>query len=305
MTSPKHAGDTEVGRYYVHPKTGQQLVSVTNILSTAVAKPVLVPWAAKIVAEHAVTNWPQLTTRLRLDPDGVTRDLKQQVTIARDKAADLGTRIHAMADAHVTGRPVPDDPEAAPYLAQYLKFLADFGVDLEHDVEAAELTVARPADGWAGTLDLLLRLCLDGFIPGQGCRPVEDGKPKGLFLIDIKTSATRAAGSVYGEYALQLTALRNATEAWLPNDEIWPMTKGITGAAILNLRQRTYELIPLPTGPAEYQAFQGALAATKWLHTVGKDIGAGEYRPVGPSGRAKPKRTRTNSKTTTTTEQAA
>lgn len=307
MTSPRHAEATAQGRYYTHPKTGQQLISVTNALSVGCAKPALVPWAAKIAAEWAMENLPQLVHRSRTEDREVLRkEISGQVTVARDKAADLGSRIHALAEAHVIGTSLAaqeGDDEAEKYVGQYRRFLDDFEVNIDRDVEAAEMTVAHPRHGYAGTLDLLVRLPLDGYLPGSALQRVDDPGQRGLFLLDIKTSATRAATSVYGEYALQLAALRHAVEAWLPDDTVVPMPKPIVGAAVLNLRQRTYELIPLPTGDAEWRAFQGCLALASWMHSTGNDVTRGEYRPVGPSGRAKPKRTaakKAATKTTTT-----
>ena len=59
MTSPVHAHDTDNGRYYTHPQTGEQLVSITNVLSS-IAKPALVPAAVKITAETAADLVPLL-----------------------------------------------------------------------------------------------------------------------------------------------------------------------------------------------------------------------------------------------------
>ena len=311
MTSPRHAEATAQGRYYNHPKSGDQLISVTNALSVGCAKPALVPWAAKIVAEEAIEQLPILTHRLRTeDPETVRKDLSKSVTVARDKAADLGSRIHALAEAHVLGVELPyedGDEECEPFVEQLLKFFADFDVDFQRDVEATELTVAYPSLGYAGTLDLLVRLPLDGHVPGSPTKRVDDPVKRGLWLIDYKSSLTRAATSVYGEYALQLTALRRAREAWTPDEDIVAMPKGIVGTAVLNLRRRTYELIPLPSGDAEWTAFQGCLAIAKWMHSTGADVAKGEHRPITPSGRAKPKRTRksTTPKSTPSTTKAA
>lgn len=296
MTSPRQAEATAKGRYYTRPGDDTAtLISVTNVLSVGCAKPALVPWAAKIAAEYAIEHQGALMARSLTDRDGAIKQIKEQVTVARDKAADLGSRIHALAEAHALGTTLPredGDDEADKYLAQYRKFLADFDIDLDQHVEATELTVANPALGYAGTLDQMLWLTLDGFLPGQAVGNL--GDDRALWIVDTKTSATRAATSVYGEYALQLTALRKATEMWLPDGTIarFPAEQ-IKGAAVLNLRQRTYELIPVPTDLPEWQAFQGCLALAKWMHGTGHDINGGEYRPVGPSGRAKPKRTST------------
>lgn len=283
MTSPRRAEATAKGRYYRHPVTGTSLVSVTNVISVGVAKGALVPWAAKVTAEYAMNHLPALVKQARTDRDGATKHLKAQVTQARDKAADLGSRIHAHAEAHILGKPIADDPECAPYVAQYVRFLADFGVDIAADVEAAELTVANPAKGYAGTLDLILRLPLDGFTEGRTL-PCQERR---LWLVDIKTSATRPVGSVYADYALQLAALRGCTEAWLPDDTVTKMPAPIYGAAVLNLRTDAYALIPVPSDTPVLHAFLGALATTQWMHAQT----VGDCRPATPDG-TKPKSSR-------------
>lgn len=300
MTSPKHAADTSRGRYYTHPVTGQQLVSVTNVLGTCVAKQALVPWAAKVAAEYAMTNLPTLVARSRTeDRETLRKEISSQVTVARDKAADLGTRIHAHAEAHVLGKPVADDLEVRPYVAQYLKFLADFDIDITEHIEATEMTVADPHAGYAGTADLLLHLRLDGYVHGMPIKQLPDGQ-RALWLVDIKSSATRPATSGYPEYVLQLAALRYAREAWMPDDTVIPMPKPIVGAAVLNLRPKSYALIPVNAGKPAHHAFLGALPLVQWLHA------REEFeRPVTPSGAVKPKQTRKTTAKKTTTSKAA
>lgn len=289
MTNPKHATDTSRGRYYVHPVTGQKLVSVTNVLGTCVAKQALIPWAAKVTAEYAVEYLPTITQQLRTEPrEQVRKHISAQVTVARDKAADLGTRIHAYADAHVTGRTMSVDEEVAPYLAQYLRFLADWGIDLERDVEAAELTVATPSSGYAGTLDLRVRLPLDGYAEGK-VAPTKPGEPRPVWTIDIKTSATRPRTSGYPEYVLQLAALRYAKEMWLPDNTVAPLPPS-AGAAVLNLRQNGYALIPVDANPPAHHAFLNLLEGAKWLHA--REL---FEPPVEAPGVTKPARKRTTS----------
>lgn len=299
MTSPRHAEATAKGRYYTHPETGAQLISVTNVLSVAMAKPALVPWAAKIAAEWAMDHLPALVFRSRTEDREVLRkEISSQVTVARDKAADMGSRIHHLAEAHVLGVEVAHeegDEDCAPFVAQYVKFLADFGVDITRDVESVELTVANPDLGYAGTLDLLVWLALDGYLPGMPVKPLPDGQ-KALWLVDLKSSATRPSTSVYDEYALQLTGLKHATEMWLPDDTTQPMVRGIKGAAVLNLRQRTYALVPLPTGLPEFNAFKGALTVAKWVH--GDPLA--DARPIDPKGVRTEKRTRKTTQPKTT-----
>lgn len=289
MTSPRHAESTAKGRYYTHPVTGQRLISVTNAISVGVAKPALIPWAAKVTAEHVMHHLPAIVSGSRTDRDGTLRSIKEVVRVARDKAADLGTRIHHQAEAHVIGAQVAPDPEAAPFVAQYLRFLEDFGVDLDRDVIAAETTVAFPTFGYAGTLDLILTLPI-GYAEGAPF-PLPAGE-RMPWLVDLKSSSTRPVDSVYPEYAMQLEALSKCTELWLPDDTTMPTERGVVGHAVLNLRASEYSLIPMPRGTAVWEAFKGALAIASWMHSDPTSTA----RPATPKGRAVPKSTRTRTR---------
>jgi hypothetical protein len=285
MTSPKHAHDTNRGRYYTRPGTGEQLVSVTNVLGTCIAKQALVPWAAKIAAEYALDNLPTLARRLRTDdPTEVRKSISSQVKAYTDKAADLGTRVHTGAEKHVLGTHVEgDDPEAEPYVQQYLRFIEDWGIDIQRDVEAVEITVADPDHGYAGTADLRVRLPLKGFADGKVIPA--DGDERYPWLIDFKSSATRAATSGYPEYVLQLAGLRYAKEMWLPDDTVTSLAP-VAGAAVLNLRQRSYAFIPVSADPDAHRVFLNLLEGAKWLHAR-----EGFEQPIDPPGTT-PKPTR-------------
>lgn len=289
MTDPKHAQDTDHGRYYTHPVTGQQLVSVTNVLSTGFTKFGIPKWYANNAADYAIDNLPTVITRARTDRDGIRKEIAEAAERARDSAAGLGTRVHHLADAHVTGQPVADedgDAEAGLYVAQYLRFLDDFGIDLTRDFIAAEASVADPDAGYAGTLDAICCLPLDGYVDGK-VKATEPGARQ-PWMYDIKTSRKRAATQTYPDHALQLAALRHAKEMWLPDDTTTRMPR-VVGAAVLNLRPKSYEFIPLPTRrDRELAAFHHVLGACRWLH--GDWPGDYDHRPVTPTGRFKPKR---------------
>jgi hypothetical protein len=64
MTNPRHARETERGRYYADPAGGPDLVSVTNVLGTAIAKQALIPWAVKLTVEHVLDNLYDVQTRI-------------------------------------------------------------------------------------------------------------------------------------------------------------------------------------------------------------------------------------------------
>ncbi|MFE2323623.1 hypothetical protein ACFXD5_06815 [Streptomyces sp. NPDC059385] len=265
MTNPRHARDTERGRYYTDPAGGPDLVSVTNVLDTAVAKKALIPWAVKLTVEHVLANLPSITLRLVTERTAVVKEIKAVHREAKDRAADLGDRIHKAAELFLLGAPVPADPEVAPYLAQLKLWLAGWGVNIREQVEATEMTVLHRRLGYAGTADLLIWL------------PTGPGGRLELWLIDFKTSATRPAKSVYPENTLQLAALRFAETVLLPDDTDAPMPC-IERAGVLNLRAASHALVPMPADRAAHRAFRGALEATRWLH-----VAPSSYTALSPS----------------------
>lgn len=255
MTSPKHARDTERGRYYADPAGGPDLVSVTNVLGTAVAKAALIPWAVKLTVEHVLDNLYDVQARIDDDRPALTRDIKAVHREVKDRAADLGDRVHAAAEAHVLGAPVADDPEVAPYTAQLARWLGMWSVDLDKHIEATEITCLHRRLGYAGTADLLIWL------------PTGTDGVLELWLIDYKSSATRPAKSVYPENTLQLAALRFAEVVLLPDDTDAPMP-AIQRTGVLNLRAQSHALVEMPAGRDAHRAFRGLLEGTRWLHAA-------------------------------------
>ncbi|MER5584058.1 hypothetical protein ABT090_20800 [Streptomyces asoensis] len=255
MTDPRHAYDTGKGRYYRDPAGGPDLVSVTNVLSAGVAKFALVPWAVKLTAEHCVDNRLDVARRALKDRVQLLKDIKHVHVDARDKAADLGTRIHHRAEKMALLAPFEPDPEVDPYARQLTLFWQRWNVDLERDIVAAEITFAHRRLGYAGTGDKMIWL-------GTGPR-----RRKQLWLIDYKTSAKRPASSVYPENSMQLAALRYAEVVWLPDDTDGQVP-AIERTGVLNLRQRSHALVPMPGNRKAFRAFRGALETTKWLHAA-------------------------------------
>ena len=256
MTQPKHAQDTPQGRYYQDPAGGPDLVSVTNVIDTAVNKSMaLVPWGVKLTVEHIFDNWMAVARRLLGDRTALTKEIKAVHREVRERAADLGDRVHAAAEARLLGAPIADDPEVAPYLAQFDLWLKSWGVNFDDDVEATEITVLHRRLGYAGTADLMVWL------------PSGPGGRRELWLIDYKSSATRRASSVYPENTLQLAALRYAEVALLPDDTEEPMPR-IERTGVLNLRAKSHALVPMPADRSAHRAFRGALETTRWLHAA-------------------------------------
>ena len=309
MTNPQHAVATDDGRYYIHPETGQHLISVTNVLGECLSKPALVPWAAKAANDKAWEVLPRMVAamlrpadcrpagvaeRREWEPCGkcrpcVEREIKGHHTVIKDSAAELGSLVHDAAEARVLGAPQVANPDVEPFIDQFLRFLDDFGLDIEADFEATELTVANPRLGYAGTLDAIVRLPFDAYLAGdERVRRLPDGQRK-LWLIDYKSSLTQPASTLYDSHPLQLAGLRFATEMWLPDGSVVPMLKGVSGCAILNLRTDDYALIPLHVGQSEKKAFGALITGALWRHS--KPLRGASA--VGPDGLPETKRART------------
>ena len=278
MTNPRLAQDTPQGRYYTDPAGGPALVSVTNVLSTAVAKQALIPWAVKLTTEHLLDNLAEVNARIDDDRPTLTKEIKAVHREVKEAAGNLGDRIHTAAEQHVLGAPVADDPEVAPYLAQLVLWLTMWGVDLDEHVEATEITVFHRRLGYAGTADLLIWL------------PTGPGGAMELWLIDYKTSATRSAKSVYPENTLQLAALRYAETVLLPDDTDAPMPT-IQRTGVLNLRAKSHALVEMPAGRDAHAAFRGLLQGARWLHDA-----PSTYPALLAPGQTVPARRRTTRK---------
>jgi hypothetical protein len=255
MTNPKHAHETDNGRYYEDPAGGPALVSVTNVLDTSVHKRALQPWAVKLTVEYVLEHRMQVARRAITDRTALIKEIKAVHQDVRQRAADLGDRIHSGAEARILGAPVADDPEILPYLAQLDRWLSLWSVNIARDVVATEITCLHRRLGYAGTADLMI------WLPTG-----PDGKRE-LWLIDYKTSATRSAKSVYPENTQQLAALRYCEAVLLPDDTDAPMPK-IQRAGVLNLRAKSHALVEMPAGRDAHAAFRGALVNAVWHHAA-------------------------------------
>lgn len=302
MSAPKHARDVPgKGRYYGTCSDGcpfgdRLFISVTNAQSV-INKPALPPSAAKLTAAAAWNLLPQMVRTSRQPEQGRPDDggkpcegrspvskrcgrcrfcinaaIKAAYRQEWEAKAELGTRIHTAAHAHVLGEPRPYDEEIAPFLDQYLLFLDRWGVDLDRDVEAAETTIVDWQAEYAGTGDIWLWLRLPAGQSGRRMRK--------LVLVDIKTSIDKAATVIYPDQEIQLAGLRYAPRALMPDDTEVDVPR-FDAAAILNLRPNAHALIPVPTGRDAYKAFLGAVTLQRHFHA--QDIKAWtpiEHPPV-------------------------
>ncbi len=200
---PPHSVPTNKGRYYCDPATQKMLVSCTNAIDQH-AIDALAPAAAKVTAEWLMDNLPA-AMRAAADPDDMQEFIKEakgQYKIQWEKRADLGSRVHRIAEAINLDAPYVHDDEAAPFVDSYRTFLRDFGVDIRRDIVAAECTVLNRTLGYGCTSDIWVTMRFDEptspIVPRFKPRSVPADPiptPSGLYLVDIKTSLTKPASA--------------------------------------------------------------------------------------------------------------
>ncbi len=247
---PKRAVPTQQGRYYTDPKDLLvRHVSVTNVVET-INKPALVGWAAKTVAEEAVHDLVRVTRMSRTDPQAAINYLKGRPYEKKDAAADLGSRIHEIAESVELGhdmRELADDERAM--VGHYLAYRRAW----QPEVEATEATVCNRTLSYAGTLDALKRY-------------VRHPLPKAGSALVVEDNKTGRTGP-YPEWGLQLAAYAKAEVLWLPDDSEVTMP-AVHGGTILRIRPEYYELHELTPAalPVLFEVFTHLLHVTRWLH---------------------------------------
>jgi hypothetical protein len=253
--------------WYRDKVTGDKLRRVTTILSQGSTKgDVLALWAANLVAETAFAHLPQLVAASRR---AETRTemydwLRRAPLRKKDERADIGSAVHSIIEAHVLGQPIPaelvDDPEMAPYLANFLQFVEEWQVTFE----ASEMVVGNRTAGYAGTLDYLLRSRL---IAAEFDIPADT-----VLMGDTKTGGELDVKGVYPEAALQMSAYRRAEVAWLRDGSTVPMPATHSTGVVLHLRPEGYRLIPVACGDDVFAVFRIVQQAADWVSGLSKTV---------------------------------
>ncbi|HEY9367886.1 hypothetical protein [Streptomyces sp.] len=252
--------------WYRDPETGAKLRRVTTILGQGFPKPELVFWAANLTAADAFATLPTLVSAsLRPAEREAAYDwLRKGHIRKKDERGDIGSAVHDLVEAHVLGEPLPEallhDPEMAPYLENFLQFVADWEVVFE----ASEMTVGNFADGWAGKLDYLFRSRL---IAAALRVPADT-----LFIGDTKTGGELDEKGVYPEAGLQMSAYRRAEVAWLRDGSKVPMPAVHSTGIVLHLRPEGYRPHPLLCGDDVYEAFLHVQQVAEFKRVLSKSV---------------------------------
>jgi len=220
------------------------LPSVTGILNVVDKSGALVGWAKRETAACAVRNLDMLAKMRESGGDAAAVNwLKTIPDYQRDTAADIGTRVHALAESVAKGEPVTPTEEERPFLAAFQRFLDEW----RPTYLATEEMVASLTHGYAGTLDAIVEMAGD------------------VWMLDTKTGA-----GVYPETALQLAAYAGADFIGRPADDKRYSIPPITAFGVLHLRPENggvYEVVPYAVDQDTFAAFLDARRLYAWRET--------------------------------------
>jgi hypothetical protein len=243
LTAPALAETDETTGYrrYIHPITGEAVPSVTTIMKV-LPKPALVPWAAKMAAEHACANWTRLSG---LPHSERIHEIKTAYKVYADKRASVGDEVHSLIECWSTGVPFPEvTKEIGRYASSFIKFMTSVRpVFLE-----SEVTVWSRTHGYAGTADFIAEI---------------DGK---VVLCDVKSGK-----SLYPEIGLQLSALAHADFIIRDDGEEVPLPS-VERMAGVHIRPRSWELRYVTQTDACFDCFLAAKAVLEWTENVAEEV---------------------------------
>jgi PD-(D/E)XK nuclease superfamily len=257
--------DGPSGRFY--EVDGELYPSVTHIL-TAINKPALVPWAAKVereaCTEAAATLYEELdTTRQKFPRSWYLAELQARLGTVKahqrtmEKAGDIGTQAHKAIEwimrTAIGANAGPEPFITAPALVAVNAFRA-WAAAVQLKPVLIERTVYSKTRRYAGTLDLLARV--------NGV----------LTMVDFKTGK-----AIYGESHLQAAAYSAALEEM----------GYLEPTASLVVRLRKDETDPTPFEPVDVPAraellpvFLATRALWEWTYAQEQLFRARQRKPT-------------------------
>jgi hypothetical protein len=243
-------------RFYPYPPTGEQLDSVTTIISGTDNKPWVKKWYGSSATAWCVDNMTLLARTLKNEGREAAIGLgKDEAERLRSIKRDAGTYVHDVQEALIlwaaspgrTGADIaipvlPEHLEDAWYDDEPLTDVVDFMVDgfiafvsqLGPRFEATEMSVYNQPLGIAGTLDMIIALTGYAISCGTGLRGEDEvvACPGNVLTLCVDTKTGRTPEGTWKE---QLAAYRRMTECLLPLGEMHPMPATDAGC-VLHLR---------------------------------------------------------------------
>jgi len=229
--------------------------SVTTILKEKSKDGVLSKWAAKSVAEFAVTHilsWQDLPS------DAAVALLKGAPWRDMVKKGERGTAVHVAIESWNGGEPTVD-PDLLPFVGGAIAFMEDH---VERVIEG-EVTVYSRTFQYAGTFDAIVNL--------------KDGRTA---IVDWKTSK-----GIYPEVALQLAGYANAEFIGDDDGTERPLPQLDVGIVVHLPGDGTYKAREIELTPRLWKTFQALRTLQKWKDDYEQDALGKTHRGPKPSAR--------------------
>lgn len=230
--------------------------SVSTIVKVLDKSGPLVGWAKRETAASAIRNLDHL--KIMLDSGGAAAAqawLSGIPDYQRDEAADIGHRVHQLADAIQRGEAV----EVTDLEMRYLNGLMRFLYRIRPIVTHSETTVINLTRGYGGTFDM-------------GC--LIDGIPT---LLDLKTGKR-----VYDETALQLAGYAQGEFTAAINDPTPIPLPHWQRFGVVHIQPDDWTLIPYDVTPDTIAAFNAAHDLYRWNRDLGPWSQGAPVKEVAP-----------------------
>lgn len=238
------------GRGHWYKVDDRKFDGTTTLIGDGMRKKALEAWGIRSVAEYVADNLDSVVAMRGMGREAIVAALKQSPYTDRDKAANRGTEVHALADRLMLGDEVEVPDELAGHVESYVRFLNEW----QPRPVLTETVVAHRKWRYCGTLDI-----------------VADLPDNRRVIADIKTSRS----GIYPETVLQLAAYRYAEAYSDGGEEQRVEDLGITGALGIWVRADGYDVYDLPADEDAFKAFLHIAYGARWA-TSNKDI-------VGPA----------------------
>lgn len=207
----------------------------------------LIGWSKRVVAQNAVREVEFLAKKIELEgPAAAERWLKGLPDKERDAAADLGTKVHTLAEKYALGQESVWTDDIEPYITAYRRdFLDRYKPEFKH----VEFMVYSERYRYGGTADAV---CV---INGE------------TWLIDYKTGK-----GAYSDTALQLAALRWADFLGFAGDPQKYAIPNATRFGVVHIRPEGARLIPYRVTREDFDAFLYCRGLWTWVKERSENI---------------------------------
>jgi hypothetical protein len=222
------------------------LPSVTKVVGI-LEKPGLVPAASRMLAQYATTQTEDVLRLVQaVGTIEATKKLAHMPRAEWDLKADLGSRVHTLAEHILRGREVEPRPDEAPYIEGLRRFL-DAAKPIPLALEEMIAFEDEVGIAYAGTFDAVLQMS------------------SGRWLIDFKTGK-----EIHDEIALQLAGYAYASFIGRPGTTERYAMPEVDRYAVVHLHPALldgYSFVPYEVGRVEWHSFMALLEVWEWIHT--------------------------------------